>query len=237
VQDIHLLATIIHPQLKHFDQNPTHKQQASELLQAQIEQRSRTIHSSSIASQLQSLPAVTDAADIASSITAEGNISEKKRKNLLSLCFDKPRSSTSSMDEFNSWMSSTLTLDDGESEDILRFWSQYGHLFPTIAAIARDAIAIPASNTCVERLFSKSKAMITDKRTNMGVEKIDRMLFLRKNLNILKKISDQQTYEDEQMGIKRKVNQEINELLDACSKKSKTKEINEIVNEEEIVLS
>jgi len=88
-------------------------------------------------------------------------------------------------------MSSTLTLDDDESDDILGFWSQYEHLFPTIAAIARDVLAIPASNTCVERLFSKSKAMITDKRTSMGVEKIDRLLFLRKNLNIFKKTFDQ----------------------------------------------
>jgi len=111
-------------------------------------------------------------------------------------------------------MSSTLTLDDNESDNMLQFWSQYGHLFPTIAAIARDVLAIPASNTCVERLFSKSKALITDRRTSMGVVKIDRLLFLQKNLNIFKKIFDQQVYEGEQERVKRKVNQQENELID-----------------------
>jgi hypothetical protein len=61
------------------------------------------------------------------------------------------------MDEFTSWMSSTLTLDDNESDDILQFWSQYGHLFPTIPAIARDVLAIPASNTCANSFFLNQK--------------------------------------------------------------------------------
>jgi hypothetical protein len=53
-------------------------------------------------------------------------------------------------------MLSTLTLEDDEGDDILHFWSQNGHLFPTIAAIASELLAIPASNTSVERLFSES---------------------------------------------------------------------------------
>lgn len=215
-----------------------YKQKASELLQAQIKQRSKINQpcaSSSISSFIASQPlsTATDAANIASSLTVEGKISTK-RKDILSLCFDKPRSSNS-IDEFTSWMSSTLTLDDDESDDILRFWSQYEHIFPTVAAIARDILAITASNTTVERLFSRSKAMVTDKRTNIGVEKIDRLLFLRKNLDIFKKVFDQHPNDGEQQQIKRKVNQQTNEVLDTNSKKSKTRENDEITSEEEEV--
>ncbi len=75
--------------------------------------------------------------------------------------------------------------------------------------------------------------MITDRRTSIGVVKIDRLLFLQKNLNIFKKIFDQQLYEGEEERVKRKVNQQENELIDIRSKKSKKNENDEIINEEE----
>jgi hAT family C-terminal dimerisation region len=137
------------------------------------------------------------------------------------------------MDEFTSWMSCTLTLDNDENGDVLLFRRQYGHLYPTIAAIPRDVLAIPTSNTCVKRLFSKSKAIVIDKRTSMDVAKIDRLLFLRKNLNIFKNTFDQDPHEGEQKQVKRKDNQQKNESLDTSSKKSKTKENDETTNQEQ----
>jgi hypothetical protein len=74
--------------------------------------------------------------------------------------------------------------------------------------------------------------MITDRRTSMGVFKINRLLFLQKNLNIFKKIFDQQLYEGEEERVKRKVNQQENELIDISLKKSKKNENDEIINEE-----
>ncbi len=225
--------------MKHFDKFPAYKQKAIELLQAEIERRSPTNHTSTISSSSsissQSLTSTTDGVDVAPSLSEQGNISGTKRKSLLLLCFDKPRSLATPMDEFTSWMSSTLTLADDDGDDILHFWSQNGHLFPTIAVIARDVLAIPASNTSVERLFSKSKNMITDKRTRMGVEKIDRLLFLKKNLDIFKNMFDKDPNEGEheQYRMKRKEYQEINNLFDKNSKKSKTNENDEITDQGE----
>ncbi len=222
--------------MKHFDKFPVYKQKAIELLQAEIERRLQTNHisaisSSSIASQ--SLTSTTDGVDAAPSLSVQGNIGGTKRKNLLSSCFDKPRSLATTIDEFTSWMSSTLTLEDDEGDDILHFWSQNGHLFPTIAAIARDVLAIPASNTSVERLFSKSKNMITDKRTRIGLEKIDRLLFLKKNLDIFKNMFDKIPNEDEQYRTKRKEYQQTNGLFDRNLKKPKTNENDEIIDQGE----
>ena len=43
-------------------------------------------------------------------------------------------------------------------------------------------------NTIVERLFSASKNIITDKMTNLHEDKLDKLLFLKRNLFILKEI-------------------------------------------------
>ncbi|CAF3920080.1 unnamed protein product [Rotaria sordida] len=130
--------------------------------------------------------------------SSEKKTTEIRKKNLLSLWFDDLRSPTFTVDEFASWMSSTLTLDDEENDDILGFWSYHNQSFPIISTIVRDIFAIPASNTTVERLFSISKYTITDKRTRLGMEKINKLMFLRKNLNILKAIFDNQTGGNEQ---------------------------------------
>ncbi len=62
--------------------------------------------------------------------------------------------------------------------------------FPKIAAIPRRILAIPASNTSVERLFSLAKITVNDRRTKLGVEKIDKLMFLKKNLVLLKHMFD-----------------------------------------------
>ncbi|CAF2957913.1 unnamed protein product [Rotaria sp. Silwood2] len=45
-------------------------------------------------------------------------------------------------------------MEGDEKDDILSFWKQHKQSFPLIASIARDILAIPASNTSVERQFS-----------------------------------------------------------------------------------
>ena len=151
-------------------------------------------------------------------------------KNILSLCFDKPRSLASPSNEFTSWVSSTITMTDEDNGDILTFWSQHAHLFPTIAGITRDILTIPASNTSVERLFSKSKNILTEKRTSVGLAKTDRLLFLVNNLGILKNEFDKNSTADEQYRMKRKKNEQMKDLLDSNPKKAKTDETNQFLD-------
>ncbi|CAF4810965.1 unnamed protein product, partial [Rotaria sp. Silwood2] len=58
-------------------------------------------------------------------------------------------------------------MEGDEKDDILSFWKQHKQSFPLIASIARDILAIPASNTSVERQFSACKNTFTDKRTKL----------------------------------------------------------------------
>ncbi|CAF2054163.1 unnamed protein product [Rotaria magnacalcarata] len=60
----------------------------------------------------------------------------------------------------------------------------------TLAAVARRILAIPASNTSVERLFSSAKLTVSDRRTRLGIEKIDKLMFLKKNLTPLQRMFD-----------------------------------------------
>ncbi len=73
--------------------------------------------------------------------------------------------------------------------------------------------------------------MITDKRTRIGVEKIDRLLFLKKNLDIFKNIFDKDPNGGGQYRMKRKEYQSTDDLFDRNSKKSKTNENDEVIDQ------
>ena len=73
-----------------------------------------------------------------------------------------------------------------QNDDILEFWMKNQHLYPILASIVMDIYSIPTSNTTVERLFSAAGNTITDRRTNLGAEKVNKLIFLKKNLLSLK---------------------------------------------------
>ena len=73
---------------------------------------------------------------------------------------------------------------------VLEYWMQHQHRFPNIHSLARNVLAIPASNTEVERLFSCSKMVVTDNRTRLDADKLNKLIFLRKNLHSLKQLDE-----------------------------------------------
>ncbi|CAF4837251.1 unnamed protein product, partial [Rotaria sp. Silwood2] len=105
-------------------------------------------------------------------------------KGLLSYCFDIPETdfkpTSTSYDELKEYMALDVQLT--EDDNILEFWLQQKSKFPVLFSIVQDFYAVPASNTTIERLFSSSKNTITDKRSSLGAEKLNQLLFLQKNL-------------------------------------------------------
>lgn len=55
-------------------------------------------------------------------------------------------------------------------------------------SIAKDILIIPATNTSIERLFSASGNLVTDTRTRLNSDKINKLMFLKKNHVLLKSI-------------------------------------------------
>ena len=96
------------------------------------------------------------------------------RKRLLLEIYDKPIKipvKTNIEQELELYITSTCILkeeeeeeeDDDDDADVLSYWKQNENLFPIIAYISRRILAIPASNTSVERLLSTCKNTIIDK--------------------------------------------------------------------------
>lgn len=64
-----------------------------------------------------------------------------------------------------------MPVVDGE-EDTLEWWSKRQQTLPDLANMARDYLAIPATSTACERLFSEGRQLITDNRTRLSDESI-----------------------------------------------------------------
>ena len=63
--------------------------------------------------------------------------------------------------------------------DILKYWASKEYEFPTIAQIARDHLAIPATSAPSECVFSVGADIITKKRNRLGAGNTRRLMCLR----------------------------------------------------------
>lgn len=93
--------------------------------------------------------------------------------------------------EFQKYLTADSTF--GPVDDILVFWMKQQRSCPALASIAADIYSIPALNTTVERLFYSAANTITDRRTTLNPEKVNELLFSKKNLLLLKECHHQQS--------------------------------------------
>jgi hypothetical protein len=193
---VHYVTTLLHPSFKNFDKSPEFYAKAIDLTKNELLKRQPT--SSSIIYSTNNKSPVR---------IAELDPQSSSPKSLLSKCFDTPQDdlklSTTPYDELEECMALNVRLS--ENDDILLFWLEHKMKYPTLFKIVQDFYAIPSSNTTVERLFSSSKNTITDKRTSLGAEKVNKLLFLQKNLNLLEQIVKQSAKEAAATAIKRKM--------------------------------
>ncbi len=84
-----------------------------------------------------------------------------------------------------------LYLADETRIDImnaLTCWNLNKSLYPILARIAKRILAIPTTNTSVERLFSDSGNTITNRRIGLDADKVNNLLFIKRNIRTLKEI-------------------------------------------------
>jgi hAT family C-terminal dimerisation region len=62
--------------------------------------------------------------------------------------------------------------------DILEWWKQHAHVYPGLARIARDYLAIPATSAPAERVFSRAADLISDKRGSLNEDTIQACMCL-----------------------------------------------------------
>src|ERR1700730_13532556 len=63
--------------------------------------------------------------------------------------------------------------------DILKYWASKEYKFPTIARMAKDHLAIPATSAASESVFSIGGDIITKKGNRLGTDNTRRLLCLQ----------------------------------------------------------
>jgi hypothetical protein len=169
IQDEHFMATILHPQFKQLDfLTKKMRRHAHDLIKSKLRNDS-TISSSS-------------------TITPSSKTDSSDKNGLLASLYDKPKDTNKNKGEFDMYLNADLRLD--ENADLFEFWIQQRENYPQLFQLAKQLLIIPASNTCVERMFSVSGATISEKRTRLAIEKIDKMIFLNRNLTYLRSLHE-----------------------------------------------
>jgi hypothetical protein len=78
-----------------------------------------------------------------------------------------------------------LNLDVWIDDPIL-FWHQNRQKFPRLSIIAKRLFSVPATNLSSERNFNYAGLTLTDRRSQLDPENVDKLLFIRSNCDLIK---------------------------------------------------
>ena len=70
----------------------------------------------------------------------------------------------------------------------LRWWKTNESRFPMLAKVAKKVLAIPATSTPKERLFSTAGLICTKKRARLSAKHVDMLVFLHENRQFLEPV-------------------------------------------------
>jgi hypothetical protein len=180
IQDIHYVAMLLHPNLKSFFLIPNKKQHGVELLKLEV---NKLLNS-----------AVVQPLHTTTSNNKEKNKVKKHMHatNSLDEIFYVPVNESYlekrpiEKTELDLYLADETRIDN--SMNVLNYWNLNKSLYPTLAQIAKRVLAIPATNTTVERLFSHSGSTVTNRRTGLDADKVNNLLFIKRNIRVLKGI-------------------------------------------------
>jgi len=72
------------------------------------------------------------------------------------------------------------------STEVLDWWKVQAERYPTLAAVARTALAVPATSVPVERFFSQGGNIVTNKRAALSPERVAMLMFVGSNIKHVK---------------------------------------------------
>ncbi|CAF1486934.1 unnamed protein product [Rotaria sordida] len=94
--------------------------------------------------------------------------------------------STSGFDPILDEIQNYLQLDIS-CDDVLQFWQSSGSAFPHLKRLAQIVLAVPATSTPSEQVFSTTGLILNAKRTMLLPENVGKIQMIHDNYNLLKK--------------------------------------------------
>ncbi len=109
----------------------------------------------------------------------------KKRKTALDVLLgedDTSSSHVSTTEELNQYMTEKPLQRDAAPLD---WWKANAHRYPRLASVSKGILAIPATSTPSERIFSTAGLTVTKLRSCIKPKNVDALIFLNHNLKFL----------------------------------------------------
>jgi len=78
-------------------------------------------------------------------------------------------------------------LNSNEIIDPIKFWTQNKVNYPRLSIIANKLFCIPATNLSSERNFNYAGLTLTDRRSSLDPDNVDKLLFVRSNYDLIVK--------------------------------------------------
>ena len=104
---------------------------------------------------------------------------------------DNPEGRTSLITEIKAELENYLTTTPiADNGGILRYWKNQSFNYPKLARFARRTLAILAASSSSERVFSTTGNICGDRRTNLSASKVEKLVYVKKNLRQMKKMND-----------------------------------------------
>ena len=95
---------------------------------------------------------------------------------------------TSELNPILSEMCQYEYLPDAKKDfPILDWWKLHSNTLPELSSLARQILAIPASSTKSERVFSSGGNVVRSSRHNLHPEKVEQIILIRENIVLWEK--------------------------------------------------
>lgn len=78
--------------------------------------------------------------------------------------------------EFDRYLSEKI---ENEDSDPLAYWKKYASHFPTLAKMAKDYLAIPATSVSSERMFSHAGNIVSETRASLSPHSVKALICLK----------------------------------------------------------
>jgi hypothetical protein len=92
--------------------------------------------------------------------------------------------SESSFAEVVRYYNFQFNFEDFQMDPIL-FWHNYKDRFPRLYQLFLQVFSVPATNLSSERNFNYTGLVLSDRRSRLDPEKVDRILFMRSNTDLI----------------------------------------------------